>query len=111
MTEDNFNASNPETCNHHWFPFLRYKKECEATGKEVSVNEWMRAVGKLDAKIAHEESVKLAEKIAAEKEADAKKAIAKEEEEKKVAVKKDVENAKKSLNKKIQLNNEIKEKY
>ena len=51
MTEDNFNASNPETCNHHWFPFLRYKKEYEATGKEVSVNEWMRAAEKLDAKI------------------------------------------------------------
>ncbi len=68
MSEDSLNASNPETANHHWFPFLRYKKECEAAGKEVSVNEWMRATGQLDAKIAHEESVVLAEKIAAEKE-------------------------------------------
>ena len=68
MVEDNLNASNPETANHHWFPFLRYKKECEAAGKEISVNEWMRATGKLDAKIAHEESVALAAKIAAEKE-------------------------------------------
>ena len=67
MSEDNLNASNPETANHHWFPFLRYKKDCEAVGKEVSVNEWMRATGQLDAKIAHEESVALAEKIAAEK--------------------------------------------
>ena len=97
MTEDDFNASNPETANHHWFPFLRYKKECEAAGKEVSVNEWMRAAGKLDAKIAHEEAVILAAKIAAEKEADAKKAIAKEAEEKKAALKKDTDNAKKSL--------------
>ena len=78
MSEDNLNASNPETANHHWFPFLRYKKECEASGKEVSVNEWMRATGKLNEKIAHEESVALAAKIAAEKEADAKKEIEKE---------------------------------
>ena len=94
MTENNFHASNPEKANHHWFPFLRYKKECEAAGKEVSVNEWMRATGKLDAKIAHEESVALAAKIAAEKEADAKKAIAKEAEEKKAALKKDAEKTK-----------------
>tara|TARA_Y100001968_G_scaffold302278_1_gene315474 strand:+ start:911 stop:1228 length:318 start_codon:yes stop_codon:yes gene_type:complete len=91
MTEDNFDTSNPETANHHWFPFLRYKKECEAAGKEVSVNEWMRATGQLDAKIAHEESVALAAKIAAEKEADAKKAIEKETAEKKAALKKDIQ--------------------
>ena len=78
MPEDSLNASNPETANHHWFPFLRYKKKCEDAGKELSVNEWMRATGKLDAKIAHEESVALAAKIAAEKEADAKKEIEKE---------------------------------
>ena len=91
MTEDNFNASNPETSNHHWFPFLRYKKDCEDAGKEVSVNDWMREAGKLDAKIAHEESVALAAKIAAEKEADAKKAIQKEAEDKKAAIKKDAQ--------------------
>ena len=95
MSEDNLNASNPETFNHHWFPFLRYKKECEATGKEVSVNEWMRAVGKLDAKISHEESVKLAEKITAEKEAT----------EKKEMLKQDAENAKKTLKEKSQIKN------
>ena len=78
MSEDSFTASDPETANHHWFPFLRYKKECESSGKEVSVNEWMRATGKLNEKIAHEESVVLAAKIAAEKEADAKKEIEKE---------------------------------
>ncbi len=97
MTEDSFNASNPKTANHHWFPFLRYKEECEAAGKEVSVNEWMRATGKLDAKIAHEESVLLAAKIAAEKEADAKKAIEKEAEAKKSAIKKDAEKLKESV--------------
>ena len=89
MTEDSFGTSNPETASHHWFPFLRYKQECEAAGKEVSVNEWMRATGQLEAKIAHEESVALAEKIAAEKEADAKKAIQKEAEDKKAALKRD----------------------
>ena len=78
MSEDSSNASNPETANHHWFPFLRFKKECEATGKEVSVNQWMRETGQLDEKIAHEESVALAAKIAAEKEANAKKEIEKE---------------------------------
>ena len=101
MTEDNFQASNPDTANHHWFPFLRYKKECEAAGKEVSVNEWMRAAGKLDAKIAHEESVKLAEKIAAEKEADAKKAIEKEATEKKEMLKQDAKNAKNPQKKRV----------
>jgi len=44
------------------FPFLRYKKECKSAAKEVSVNEWIRATGQIYAKIAHEESVALAEK-------------------------------------------------
>ena len=78
MPEDSLNASNPENANHHWFPFLRFKKECEAAGKEVSVNEWMRATGQLEEKIDHEESVALAAKIASEKEEDAKKEIEKE---------------------------------
>ena len=78
MSEDSLNASNPENANHHWFPFLRFKKECEAAGKEVSVNEWMRATGQLEEKIAHEESLALAAKIASEKESDAKKEIEKE---------------------------------
>ena len=87
MSEDSLTSSDPETANHHWFPFLRYKRECEATGKEVSVNEWMRASGKLNAKIAHEESVLLAARIAAEKEADAKKEIEKEALKKKQEIK------------------------
>ena len=78
MSEDSLNTSDPEIANHHWFPFLRFKKECEKAGKEVTVNEWMRETGKLEAKIAHEESVVLAAKIAAEKEANAKKEIEKE---------------------------------
>ena len=78
MPEDSLNASNSENANHHWFTFLRFKKECDAAGKEVSVNEWMWATRQLEEKIAHEESVALAAKIAYEKEADAKKEIEKE---------------------------------
>ena len=88
MSEDSLNASNPEIANHHWFPFLRYKKECETAGKEVSVNEWMRTTGQLDAKIAHEESVVLAEKIAAEKELE-KEALKKKKEIEKEALEKE----------------------
>ena len=98
------NSSNPETANHHWFPFLRYKKECEEAGKDVSVNEWMRASGQLDDKIAHEESVALAEKISAEKEADAKRAIEKEALEKKALLKVEDKNINKNLEKKIESN-------
>ena len=78
MREDNASARDPETANHHWFPFLRFKRECEAAGKEVSLNKWMGETGQLDEKIAHEESVALASKIASEKEANAKKEIEKE---------------------------------
>ena len=95
MSEDSLNASNPETANHHWFPFLRYKKECETAGKEVSVNEWMRITGQLDAKIAHEESVVLAEKIAAEKELE-KEALKKKKEIEKEALEKQKELEKES---------------
>ena len=104
MSENNFNTSNPETANHHWFPFLRYKKECEAAGKEASVNEWMRATGQLDAKIAHEESVALAAKIAAEKNADAKRAIEKEGLEKKALLKEDKMKTNKNLESKVESN-------
>ena len=104
MSEDSLNSSNPETAEHHWFPFLRYKKECEAAGKEVSVNEWMRATGQLDAKIAHEESVILAAKISAEKEADAKRAIEKEALEKKALLKVDDMKTKNNLESKVESN-------
>ena len=78
MPENSSNPSNPETANHHWFPFLRFQKEFEVAEKEVSVNKWMRETEQLDEKIAHEESVELAAKIASEKEANAKKEIEKE---------------------------------
>ncbi len=94
MPEDISNASKPETANHHWYPFLRFKKECETAGKEVSVNKWMRETGQLAEKIAHEESVVLATKIASEKEANAKKEIEKE-----------------SLKKKKEIQSELKTKY
>jgi len=96
MLEDSLNASNPETANHHWFPFLRFKKECEAVGKEVSVNEWMRRTGQLDEKIAHEESVALAAKIVAEKELNAKKEIEKEALKKKQAIQNEIKTINKS---------------
>ena len=104
MSEDSLNSSNPETAEHHWFPFLRYQKKCEAAGKEVSVNEWMRATGQLDAKIAHEESVALAAKIAAEKNAEAKRAIEKEALEKKDLLKVDKMKTNKNLESKVESN-------
>ena len=78
MLEDRLGTSNPDTANHHWFPFLRYKRECEESGKQISVNEWMRETGQLAEKIAHEESVALAAIVADEKQAEAKKEIEKE---------------------------------
>ena len=84
MSENRINCSNTETAEHHWLPLLRYKKECNSGGEEVSVNESMRATGHLDAKIAHEESVALAAKIAVEKDADAKRAIKKKALEKRL---------------------------
>ena len=98
------NSSNPETAEHHWFQFLRYKKECEVAGKEVSVNEWMRASGQLDSKIAHEESVALAAKIAAEKDADAKRAIEKEALEKKAQLKEEEMKTNKKFESKVNSN-------
>ena len=100
MSENRINCSNTETAEHHWLPLLRYKKECNSGGEEVSVNESMRATGHLDAKIAHEESVALAAKISAEKEADAKRAIEKEALEKKAQLKED----EKKIDKKPKIN-------
>ena len=95
MSEESLNSNDPSTANHHWFPFLRYKKECEEAGKEVSVNAWMRVTGQLDAKIAHEESVVLSEKIAAEKEIE-KEALKKKKEIEKEALEKKKEIEKES---------------
>ena len=97
------NSSNPETAEHR-FQFLRYQKECKGAGKEVSFNEWMRATGQIDAKIAHKESVALAAKISAEKEADAKRAIEKEALEKKALLKVDKMKTNKNLESKVESN-------
>ena len=96
MPEDSANARDPETANHHWFPFLRFKKECEAAGKEVSVNKWMRETGQLNEKIAHEESVALAAKIASEKEENIKKEIEKEALKKKKEIQRELKTKHKS---------------
>ena len=104
MSEDSINSSTPETAEHHWFAFLRYKKECESAGKAVSVNEWMRATGQLDAMIADEESVALAAKIASEKDADTKRAIEKEALEKKALLKEDKMKTNKNLESKVESN-------
>ena len=65
------NFTDSKNATHHWYPFLKYQEECEATGKEASVNDWMRASGQLQNKIDFEEAKK-----AAEAEAEALKAKA-----------------------------------
>tara|TARA_Y100001970_G_C13702858_1_gene588050 strand:+ start:318 stop:611 length:294 start_codon:yes stop_codon:yes gene_type:complete len=47
VTTNPLNASDPKIANHHWFPFLRYQKECELNGKNASVTDWLRKEGKL----------------------------------------------------------------
>ena len=47
MKLDPQNASDPQTANHHWYPFLRYKQECAKDGREVSVNDWLILNGKV----------------------------------------------------------------
>ena len=49
---------------HHWYPFLKYQEECAASGKEATVNDWMRASGKLKDRVDFEKA-----KLAAEEEA------------------------------------------
>ena len=40
---------------------MKYQEECEAAGKEASVNDWMRASGQLQNRIDFEEAKKAAE--------------------------------------------------
>ena len=54
LTSDPFNASDPKTAEHHWFPFLRYKEKCESEGREPTVTEWLKSKGKLDHQIEYE---------------------------------------------------------
>ena len=65
MTADLKDAKN---ASHHWYPFLKYQEECAAVGKEASVNDWMRATGKLQGRVDFEEAKKAAEVKAAKAE-------------------------------------------
>ena len=55
------NLTDSKNATHHWYPFLKYQEECEAAGKEASVNDWMRASGQLQDRIDFEEAKKAAE--------------------------------------------------
>ena len=55
MTVDSKNAT------HHWYPFLKYQEECAAAGKEATVNDWMRASGKLQDRVEFEKAKEKAE--------------------------------------------------
>ena len=55
------NFTDSKNATHHWYPFLKYQEECEAAGKEASVNDWMRASGQLQNKIEFEDAKKAAE--------------------------------------------------
>ena len=55
------NFTDSKNATHHWYPFLKYQEECEAAGKEASVNDWMRASGRLQNRIEFEEAKKQAE--------------------------------------------------
>ena len=59
--------SDPKTANHHWFPFLRYIEECEASGRDVSINDWLKLTGKLKGQEAHQLARKNAKAEAAAK--------------------------------------------
>tara|TARA_Y100001978_G_scaffold135321_1_gene120989 strand:- start:104 stop:331 length:228 start_codon:yes stop_codon:yes gene_type:complete len=65
------NFTDSKNATHHWYPFLKYQEECEAAGKEATVNDWMRASGQLQSRIDFEDTKK-----AAEAEAEALKAKA-----------------------------------
>ena len=100
MIDPNFEASDPLTANHHWFPFLRYKKDCEEAGKEVTVDGWLRLSGRLAARVEFEKSKELAEKEAQEKAtAAAEKASAKKAAEQKATAEEKV-NQEKTISKK-----------
>jgi len=62
------NFTDSKNATHHWYPFLKYQEECEAAGKEATVNDWMRASGQLQNRIDFEEA-----KEAAQAEAEAQK--------------------------------------
>ena len=69
------NFTDSKNANHHWYPFLKYQEECEAAGKEATVNDWMRASGQLQNRIDFEE----AKEAAAAEALKAKAEVAKKE--------------------------------
>ena len=58
------NFTDSKNATHHWYPFLKYQEECEAAGKEASVNDWMRASGQLENRINFEVAKEKAEEEA-----------------------------------------------
>ena len=54
VAENSQSTQDPRTANHHWYPFLRYQEECAASGKEATLDDWMRSTGKLKDKIDFE---------------------------------------------------------
>ena len=67
------NFTDSKNATHHWYPLLKYQEECEAAGKEASVNDWMRASGQLQNRIDFEEAKKAAEAEALKAKAEAPK--------------------------------------
>ena len=67
------NFTDSKNAAHHWYPFLKYQEECEANGKEATVNDWMRASGLLQNRIDFEEAKKTAEAEALKAKAEAAK--------------------------------------
>tara|TARA_B100000700_G_scaffold55204_1_gene59320 strand:+ start:2289 stop:2507 length:219 start_codon:yes stop_codon:yes gene_type:complete len=67
------NFTDSKNAKHHWYPFLKYQEECEASGKEATVNDWMRASGQLQNRIEFEEAKKVAEAEAIKLKDEAKK--------------------------------------
>ena len=55
------NFTDSKNSSHHWYPFLKYQEECEAAGREATVNDWMRASGQLQNRVEFEEAKKDAE--------------------------------------------------
>ena len=67
------NFTDSKNAAHHWYPFLKYQEECEAAGKEATVNDWMRASGQLQNRIDFEEAKVKAEAEALKAKAEAPK--------------------------------------
>jgi len=62
-----------KNATHHWYPFLKYQEECEAAGKEATVNDWMRVSGQLQNRIDFEVAKEAAQAEAQKAKAEASK--------------------------------------